>query len=232
MILTEDVINRAKQIIKEREETNEIFGFGGLPSYEKVEKAVPGLNKKMTFGGDALARMSIFGDKNDIKTSPALKALDDASGARLKAMQSRKEMLDATMNQFEGEMSKLGDEEREFIRSNKKAIAKRVKMMSDLYAVAIKKQAKLTPKSKGGEGPEARKASPKSDEGPSALEREAQALVDRGIARNIDGAIKIIKSRMSPEEEKAAEADYERRQAIKKRTFSLGRRRIGGSGRV
>jgi len=161
MILTEDAINKAKQIIKEREETNEIFGFGGLPSAEKAEKEAPGIVGMSRFAGRNLAAINVFDDKAGIQQSLSFRPRDDLDGRRLAAMQQRLKRIEDEI-QGMNDLSGIEDEKiRAFVSKHQKQIKKRLEMIAQNYTEAIKKQVKQTPKSKGGEGPEPRKADPK-----------------------------------------------------------------------
>lgn len=162
MMLTEDAVNKAKQIIKEREETNEIFGFGGLPSAEKAEKMAPGIVGMSRFAGKNLESISVFDDKNEIKDATTFRAYDDPTGGRLAAMQQRLKRIEGEI-QGMSDLSGIEDEKiKAFVSKYQKQIKEKLELFARGYTEAIKKQVKLTPKSKGGEGREPSKADPKT----------------------------------------------------------------------
>ena len=222
MILTEDAINKAKQIIKEREETNEIFGFGKLPSAEKAEKMAPGIVGMSRFAGKSLAAINLFDDKVDVQQSLSFRPMDDFDGRRLANMQQRLERIEDEIQGL-NDLSGIDDEKiKAFVGKYQKQIKEKLELFARGYTEAIKKQVKLTPKSKGGEGPEPRKADPKPAD--SADKR------DDG-ERPADSAQNTSYLPSNPFDDKRRRAKA-RAGSGRPRDTSIGRGRPGGSARV
>ena len=156
MILTEDAINKAKQIIKEREETNEIFGFFGGGSLQRQAQKV-GLQDKLVIGGApslGLEDIDILGDPKKIINRLKDSARKDPRGERLGGMlsmhNSLQQYIDGMSDDAKLEKAAPNKEALAFLKKNRAELLARLTKLLEASLEAVKDQAKNTPEQFGG----------------------------------------------------------------------------------
>lgn len=156
MILTENAINKAKQIIKEREETNEIFGIFGGGSLQKQAQKV-GLQDKLVIGGApslGLEDIDILGDTKKIINRLKDSARKDPRGERLAGMLSMhndlQQYIDGISNDAKLEKSAPNKKALAFLKKNRAELLARLTKLLEASLEAVKDQAENTPEQFGG----------------------------------------------------------------------------------